>query len=77
MFCCHFLAPPTSPTVQIEGTTSTTITIGWKKDVKEKSAAPGRSHVDFYFCFKRRIDERFIKTEQLHYLSYYTNRVSQ
>ncbi|GFY16535.1 down syndrome cell adhesion molecule-like protein 1 [Trichonephila clavipes] len=33
-------APPTSPIVQIESTTSSTINISWKKDVKDKSAIP-------------------------------------
>nr|XP_042903239.1 Down syndrome cell adhesion molecule-like protein Dscam2 isoform X1 [Parasteatoda tepidariorum] len=33
-------APPTSPTVQIDGTTSSSITVHWKKDSKEKSATP-------------------------------------
>ncbi|KAF8789131.1 Down syndrome cell adhesion molecule-like [Argiope bruennichi] len=33
-------APPTSPIVQIEGTTSSTIDISWKKDIKDKSAIP-------------------------------------
>ncbi|XP_054712938.1 cell adhesion molecule Dscam2-like [Uloborus diversus] len=33
-------APPTSPVVQIDGTTSSTIEVSWKKDVKDKSAAP-------------------------------------
>ncbi|XP_035206928.1 Down syndrome cell adhesion molecule-like isoform X2 [Stegodyphus dumicola] len=33
-------APPTSPIVQIEGTTSSSIEISWKKDTKDKSAVP-------------------------------------
>ncbi|GIY51091.1 down syndrome cell adhesion molecule-like protein 1 [Caerostris extrusa] len=34
-------APPTSPIVQIDATTSSTISISWKKDIKDKAAIPG------------------------------------
>ncbi|GIY50312.1 protein sidekick-2 [Caerostris darwini] len=36
-------APPTSPIVQIDATTSSTISISWKKDIKDKAAIPGRT----------------------------------